>query len=79
MGTYPQPGRQVLGSLGAHGFAGIVRLPHQAGTPVVARRFARPDATPQALWQDLAHSEQEAFITLMAELSYRAARGQPDR
>lgn len=78
MGTNPQPGRQILGTLGAYGFTEIVRPPLRARPPVVARGFTRPDATPQAPWQSLARSEQEAFITLMAELSYRAARSQPD-
>jgi hypothetical protein len=78
MGTDPQQGRQVLGALGAYGFAGIGRSPHQTRPPVVARGFARVGGIPQAPWQSLDRSEQEAFITLMAELSIRAVRHQPE-
>ena len=74
MGADPQPGGQILGALASYGFAEIVRFPHQARPCVVARGCVGPGSTSQTLWQSLERDEQEAFIALMATLSFRAAR-----
>ena len=79
MGAYSWPGKQVLGTLGEHRFADVVCPASPAGHPVIARGVTRTDGAPEALWQSLGRNEQESFIELMAELSYRVARDQSVR